>query len=36
MAVNKPSPRAYRAHVHMFTIIQFMSARANIHTVLKG
>ena len=25
-----------RAHAHMFTIIQFLRARANIHTVLEG
>ena len=25
-----------RVHVHMFTIIQFLRARANIHTVLEG
>ena len=25
-----------RAYVHMFTIIQFLRARANIHTVLEG
>ena len=25
-----------RAHVHMFTIIQFLRVRANIHTVLEG
>ena len=25
-----------RIHVHMFTIIQFLRARANIHTVVEG
>ena len=25
-----------RSHVHMFTTIQFLRARANIHTVLEG
>ena len=25
-----------RVHAHMFTIIQFLRARANIHTVLEG
>ena len=25
-----------RAHIHMFTIIQFLRVRANIHTVLEG
>ena len=25
-----------RVHVHMFTTIQFLRARANIHTVLEG